>query len=66
MAEIWPSVTRRETKSSSRRGWQEVRDYTQREIQSREALIGAMKEDVVRELARLRVRYASVAGREIS
>ncbi len=49
------SVTRKEAKSSTRRGWQEVRDYTQREIQSREAMVGALKEDVVRELTRLRV-----------
>ena len=31
-----------------------MRDYTQREIQSREAMVVALREDVVRDLARLR------------
>ncbi|KAK8843370.1 hypothetical protein IAR55_007027 [Kwoniella newhampshirensis] len=54
---------RKNTKSTTRRAWQEVRDYTQREIQSREALVGALKEDVVKELVKLkeeqtRIRHA--------
>ncbi|WWD21112.1 hypothetical protein CI109_105593 [Kwoniella shandongensis] len=54
---------RKNAKPTARRAWQEVRDYTQREIQSREALVGALKEDVVRELVKLkeeqtRIRFA--------
>ncbi|ORX39052.1 hypothetical protein BD324DRAFT_618344 [Kockovaella imperatae] len=45
---------RREEKATIRRAWDEVRDYTQREMQSREAMVGAMREGVVRDLLRLR------------
>ncbi|CAD6579224.1 MAG: hypothetical protein TREMPRED_002428 [Tremellales sp. Tagirdzhanova-0007] len=47
-------VMRGEMKPTSRRAWTEVRDYTQREIQSREAMVGALKEDVVNEMVKLR------------
>jgi hypothetical protein len=49
------SAFRREEKSTTRRAWDEVRDYTVREIQSREAMVGALKEDIVKELVRLKV-----------
>ena len=55
---------RREMKPTSRRAWTEVRDYTQREIQSREAMVGALKEDVVREMVKLRVSKLSCMGEE--
>lgn len=38
-----------------RRAWDEVRDYTTREIQAKEALVGALKEAVVKELVKLKV-----------
>ena len=55
LADGCTSVTRKETKSSVRKAWQEMRDYTQREVQSREAMVGALKQDVLRELVRLKV-----------
>jgi hypothetical protein len=54
-AEKWSSAFRKEEKPTTRRAWDEVRDYTQREIQSREAMVAALREDVVRELMRLKV-----------
>lgn len=48
------SAFRREEKSTTRRAWGEVRDYTNREIQAREAMTGALKEVVVKELVRLK------------
>lgn len=51
---------KREQKPTSRRAWDEVRDYTQREIHAREALVGALKEVVVQELLKLKVCASSV------
>ncbi|WVQ93286.1 hypothetical protein IAU59_000353 [Kwoniella sp. CBS 9459] len=45
---------RKSQRSTTRRAWQEVRDYTQREVQSREAMVGALREDVVKELVKLK------------
>ena len=55
---------RGEMKPTSRRAWTEVRDYTQREIQSREAMVGALKEDVVNEMVKLRVSTILCTGGE--
>lgn len=48
------SAFRREEKPTTRRAWEEVRDYTTREIEAREALAGALREVVVKELVRLK------------
>lgn len=54
------SVFRRDEKPTSRKAWDEVRDYTTREIQAKEALVGALKEAVVKELVRLKVSFYRV------
>lgn len=41
----------------------EVRDYTQREIDSREALVNALREDVVNKLAALRDTQTRIRNR---
>ncbi|OWZ75844.1 glucosamine 6-phosphate N-acetyltransferase [Cryptococcus neoformans Tu401-1] len=45
---------KRSEKPTSRRAWSEVRDYTLREIQAREAMKGALEEDVIKELVKLK------------
>ncbi|ADV23223.1 glucosamine 6-phosphate N-acetyltransferase [Cryptococcus gattii E566] len=45
---------KRSEKPTSRRAWSEVRDYTLREIQAREAMKGALEEDVIKELIKLK------------
>lgn len=49
--------------STARRAWFEVRDYTQREVESREAFINALKEDVVSRLVSLRDEQARIGNR---
>jgi len=46
---------RREERPTTRRAWDEVRDYTTREVLAREAMVGALKDVVVKELVRLKV-----------
>ncbi|WVR09117.1 hypothetical protein IAU60_006179 [Kwoniella sp. DSM 27419] len=48
--------------STARRAWIEVREYTQREMQAREAMVGALKEDVVRILMNLRDEQTRIRG----
>nr|KIR86478.1 glucosamine 6-phosphate N-acetyltransferase [Cryptococcus tetragattii IND107] len=45
---------KRSEKPTSRRAWSEVRDYTLREIQAHEAMKGALEEDVIKELIKLK------------
>ncbi|WVQ75466.1 hypothetical protein IAR50_005091 [Cryptococcus sp. DSM 104548] len=47
-------------KPTSRIAWAEVRDYTLREIESREAMRSAMEERVVRELVRLKDQQSKI------
>lgn len=47
---------RKGPKPTTRRAWAEIRDYTQREAQSREAMVSAVKEDVLKDLVKMRVR----------
>lgn len=49
------SIPRRGPRSSSRRAWLEVRDYTQREVEARQAMVAALKEDVVARLVAVKV-----------
>ena len=49
------SGPRKGSKPTVRRAWAEIRDYTQREAQSREAMVSAVKEDVLKELVKMRV-----------
>lgn len=56
------SVFRRDEKPTSRKAWDEVRDYTTREIQAKEALVGALREAVVKELVRLKVSFYSLGS----
>ena len=56
------SPARKNPRTTTRRAWTEVRDYTLREIQSREALVSALKEDVVKELVKLKVDLPMVSG----
>jgi hypothetical protein len=51
---LMSSAFRRDEKPTTRRAWDEVRDYTIREIQAREAMVGALREVVVKELVRLK------------
>ncbi|OCF40236.1 hypothetical protein I317_05929 [Kwoniella heveanensis CBS 569] len=53
---------RKSQRSTTRRAWQEVRDYTQREVQSREAMVGALREDVVKELVKLKEEQMRIRG----
>lgn len=46
---------KRSEKPTSRKAWSEVRDYTLREIQAGEAMKGALEEDVIKELTKLKV-----------
>jgi len=50
------SASRRGQRSTSRKAWHEVRDYTQREVDARQAMVGALKEDVVGRLVAVKVR----------
>lgn len=38
-----------------RKAWAEIIDYTQREAQSREAMVSAVREDVLKDLVKMRV-----------
>lgn len=49
--------------STARRAWFEVRDYTQREVESREAYVNALKEDVVAPLVSLRDEQTRIGNR---
>lgn len=49
--------------STARRAWFEVRDYTQREVDCREAFVNALKEDVVSRLVSLRDEQARIGNR---
>lgn len=51
---------RKNPRTTTRRAWTEVRDYTLREIQSREALVSALKEDVVKELVKLKEEQSRI------
>jgi hypothetical protein len=62
LGDVDDSVFRRDEKPTSRKAWDEVRDYTTREIQAKEALVGALKEAVVKELVRLKVCYTERAA----
>lgn len=53
---------KRSEKPTSRRAWSEVRDYTLREIQAREAMKGALEEDVIKELVKLKVSLSVDVG----
>ncbi|WVW79250.1 hypothetical protein I302_101216 [Kwoniella bestiolae CBS 10118] len=53
---------RKQNKTTARKAWQEVRDYTQREIQSREAMVGALREDVMKELVKLKDEQSRIRG----
>ncbi|KAK4686696.1 glucosamine-phosphate N-acetyltransferase, partial [Tremellales sp. Uapishka_1] len=55
--------SRRGPKSTARRAWQEVRDYTQREIEAREAMVGALKEDVVHRLVAVKETQSRIRQR---
>mgnify|MGYP006876475491 CR=1 FL=1 len=48
------SAFRREEKPTTRRAWDEVREYSTREIQAKEALVEVLREVIVRELVRLK------------
>ncbi|KAL1406017.1 hypothetical protein Q8F55_007700 [Vanrija albida] len=56
-------ATRRDSNSSARRAWLEVRDYTQREIDSRGAFINALRDDVVGPLTSLRDTQSRIRQR---
>ncbi|WOO83507.1 Glucosamine 6-phosphate N-acetyltransferase 1 [Vanrija pseudolonga] len=56
-------ATRRDSNSSARRAWLEVRDYSQREIDSRSAFINALRDDVVGPLTSLRDTQARIRQR---
>lgn len=49
------SGPRKGPKPTVRRAWGEIIDYTQREAQSREAMVSAVKEDVLKDLVKMRV-----------
>ncbi|EIW67032.1 hypothetical protein TREMEDRAFT_34219 [Tremella mesenterica DSM 1558] len=51
---------RKGTRRTARKAWTEVRDYTLREIQSREAMTVALKEDVVKALVRLKAKQTRI------
>ncbi|WWC64114.1 uncharacterized protein I303_106722 [Kwoniella dejecticola CBS 10117] len=53
---------RKQSKTSARKAWEEVRDYTQREIQSREAMVGALRAEVVKELVKLKEEQTRIRG----
>ncbi|WRT68976.1 uncharacterized protein IL334_005958 [Kwoniella shivajii] len=53
---------RKQSKSTTRKAWQEVRDYTQRELQSREAMVSALREDVMKELVKLKEEQNRIRG----
>ncbi|WWC91300.1 uncharacterized protein L201_006243 [Kwoniella dendrophila CBS 6074] len=53
---------KKQSKATARKAWQEVRDYTQREIQSREAMVGALREDVMKELLKLKEEQTRIRG----
>nr|XP_019009767.1 uncharacterized protein I206_05327 [Kwoniella pini CBS 10737]OCF48548.1 hypothetical protein I206_05327 [Kwoniella pini CBS 10737] len=56
------SGRRKQSKTTARKAWQEVRDYTQREIQSREAMVGALRADVLKELSKLKEEQTRIRG----
>ena len=49
------SALRKDEKTTIRVAWDEVRDYTTREITSREALVGSLREAIVKQLQSLQV-----------
>lgn len=55
------SAFKRDERPTTRTAWDEVRDYTTREVQAREAMVGALKEVVVKELVRLKVGCADLS-----
>lgn len=57
------SVTSKTGKSTARRAWFEVRDYTQREIESREALVHALQSDVIAGLVSVRDTQTRIRNR---
>ncbi|KAK6904389.1 hypothetical protein I203_105202 [Kwoniella mangroviensis CBS 8507] len=57
-----PGHNRKQNRTTARKAWQEVRDYTQREIQSREAMVGALREDVMKELVKLKEEQTRIRG----
>jgi hypothetical protein len=52
---------RKGQKPTIRRAWAEIREYTQREAQSREAMVSAVREDVLKELVKLKVSTSGVS-----